>query len=273
MRYDTCNWFLTLPFQHITLRESGIIAPNELFMTLFHPILLNDYALQQNRIDIWEFSLLDIPSWATEVLHDNELERANRFHFPRHHRRFTVARAMLRAILARYLHCEAGAISFTYNKHGKPWIQNDVGLEFNLSHSGELALLAIGQQFPLGIDLEFFSARPYQGLAKMMFSDQEIADFSKIPLHLQPLTFFHIWAQKEALIKACGLGLSYPTKQFDVPITPPTNALIEDKKHQIQWQMISFMPRVSCNAALCCDPQIQTLRYTIVEPKNFLTSS
>ncbi|KTC81403.1 4'-phosphopantetheinyl transferase family protein [Legionella brunensis] len=239
-------------------------------MALFQPIPSNNYVLQQERVDIWEFSLANLPLQATSLLNEEECKRANRFYFPRHQRRFTVARAMLRAILGAYLKQEAASISFVYNQHGKPWVKNPFDLEFNLSHSGELALLAIGQAFPLGIDLELFSSRPYKGMAKNIFSPQELVHFSKLPKHLEPLAFFHLWAQKEALIKACGLGLSYPTQQFDVPVTPPTNALIVDHKHQRHWQMISFMPKVACSAALCCDPQIKIIRYGVVNPLDFL---
>ncbi|WP_420844577.1 4'-phosphopantetheinyl transferase family protein [Legionella cardiaca] len=238
-------------------------------MTLFYPMPLDDYILQHDRIDIWEFSLANLPPCATSLLTKEEHERANRFYFERHQRRFIVARAMLRTILARYLKQDAATLSFEYNHHGKPQVQSS-NLEFNLSHSAELALLAVGRQFPLGIDLEFFSARPYQGIAKNMFSPQEILNFSKLSPARQPLSFFHIWAQKEALIKACGLGLAYPTQQFDVPVVPPTNELIVDHKHQTTWQMISFMPQITCSAALCCSPSVKKINYSIINPLNFL---
>ncbi|OCH97249.1 hypothetical protein A8135_03915 [Legionella jamestowniensis] len=238
-------------------------------MPLFLPMTAEECSLHQNRIDIWEFSLKDLPDWAMSILDKDEHHRAQRFHFPRHQRRFAVSHAMLRAILGRYLGQSPKELVFTYGPHGKPGIKTNYNLEFNLTHSRELALLAIGQQFPLGIDIEFFSARPYLGLAKTVFSPMEVAGLLQLPSWMQPLAFFHIWSQKEALIKACGLGLSYPTKAFNVPVLPSTKTSIEDRKHHKHWQMIPFMPLVNCSAALCCESSIQHIRYIRVNPLDF----
>ncbi len=128
------------------------------------------------------------------MLNEAESARANRFHFERHKRRFTLARAALRLILGRYLQEDAGLLGFHYTDHGKPFLKNSKSLEFNLSHSGDLALVAVGQHFPLGIDLEFFSARPYEGIANNLFSPQELNAFLALPNFLKPQVFFHIWA-------------------------------------------------------------------------------
>ncbi|MBA2655628.1 MAG: 4'-phosphopantetheinyl transferase superfamily protein [Tatlockia sp.] len=188
--------------------------------------------------------------------------RAERYHFDRHRRRFTVARGMLRLILGRYSQQDPKALKFDYNAHGKPMLVNAQSLEFNLSHSADLALLAIGQQYSLGIDLEFFSARPYEGMASHSFSSQEFQAFLALPDFLKPQVFFHIWAQKEAFIKACGLGLSYPLKMITMPTFSPSNELIYDSIHQVEWQLSSFMPKVGCNAALCHSPEVTNIRYT-----------
>lgn len=230
-----------------------------------HLMSLDDCHLQSNRIDIWEFSLDKIPTWANSLLNENELARANRFYFDRHRRRFTVARAMLRLILGRYLQYDASQLIFKYNQYGKPQINHSQNVEFNLSHSQDLALLAIGQQFPLGIDLEFFSARPYDGIAKNLFSQQELQIFLKLPFHLKPQAFFHIWAQKEAFIKACGMGLAYPTKRLNVPVFSPTHALVVDSIHNKKWLINSFMPKIACSAALCHHPKIKEIRYITIK--------
>ena len=221
----------------------------------------SDYIIHDLKLDIWQFPLNSEFSTASSILSADESTRANRFHFDRHRRRFTIARAVLRLILARYLNTTPSAITFEYTKHGKPYIEGIHDIQFNLSHSGDLALLAIGKKFHVGIDLEFFSGRPYEGIGKQLFSPKELDDFSHVDPRLKSLIFFHIWAQKEAFIKASGLGLSYPTKEFDVPIYPPTKNLIFDKLHNKNWQMLSFMPEVACSAAICFDPLIEDLNY------------
>lgn len=225
----------------------------------------DDCVLKNTRIDIWQYPLHTEFAEARALLNPDELTRAERYHFAKHRRRFTIARAMQRLILARYSSTSASELKFTQNKHGKPMLLNTLGLHFNLSHSGDMALLAIGCDYPLGVDLEFFAARPYEGIGSHMFSSAENQALKDTPDALKPLAFFHIWAQKEALIKACGLGLSYPTQAFDVPALPSTHQAVFDSLHAQTWQMVSFQPRVTCNAALCYHSAVSEIRYIALE--------
>ncbi|RMX05494.1 4'-phosphopantetheinyl transferase superfamily protein [Legionella jordanis] len=240
-----------------------------MLMPLFKAMSVRDCCLSPSRIDVWEFPLTQFAQPALLLLNEDEQAKGNRFRFEHHRRRYRVARAMMRIILGKYLNCPPEHLQFDYNSHGKPEIKSKEAIEFNLSHSGELALLAVGQHTPLGIDLEFFSARPYEGIAKHSFSPQECAALAKVPIQLKPLSFFSIWSQKEALIKACGLGLSYPTQRFNVPILPAAQEEIVDSLHETVWQMRCFMPQISCCAALCFQPQIEVIRYLKVNPLDF----
>lgn len=253
MRYDNLNCLLALPLN------------NHMSKSLFKVIPKKDYKLDPNRIDIWQFPLIGLPDTASSLLNEAEQARANRFYFPRHQRRFTIARAMLRLILGAYLGESPLSIMFSYNHHGKPKLSSAHGIEFNLSHSQDLALLAVGQYHPLGIDVEFFSARPWLGIAKDLFSKTEYSVLSQLPAYIQPAAFFNIWSQKEAFIKACGLGLSYPTQQFDVPVLATEPMVVADNLHQLSWRLISFMPEIACSAALCCHPDVTEWRYQLLD--------
>lgn len=226
----------------------------------FIPIPTDDFFLNADQIDIWEYPLTGLWPEAENLLNHEEMARANRYYFERHRRRFTIARAMLRLILSRYLQSPPEKLQFLTNEYGKPYLA-ETEIEFNLSHSGDLALLAIGQTFPMGIDVEYFSSRPFQGMSEMMFSPAEVQQYAHMPAPMRTLSFFHIWAQKEAFIKACGMGLSYPTQTFTVPAYPVSNQRIEDKKHHCSWQMRSFMPQIACAAALCYHAEVSRLRY------------
>lgn len=221
--------------------------------------------LNEARIDLWQFSLAhELPN-TLQLLSAEEQARTARFYFSRHQRRFSTARAVLRIILARYLNTKPEHLNFSYNAHGKPEVINTLKLQFNLSHSGDLALLAVGKGFPMGIDIEQYSARPYDGIAKNLFSKQEIDEFITIPNALKPAVFFHIWAQKEAFIKASGLGLAYPTKEFSVPTTMPTKQLVDDALHNMTWQLQSFMPEAACSGALCHHPTVREIRHSFIQ--------
>lgn len=229
--------------------------------SLFKSLSFNDCDLHIHRIDVWQIPLDNEPPWAKSLLNEHEKTRANRYYFPEHQRRFSTARAMLRLILSHYLDTSAQKLVFDYLKQGKPYLPQHPFLQFNLSHSGDTALLAVGHTTPLGIDIEYFSARPYCGMAKHSFSAQENQSLAQLPPWLLPLAFFNVWAQKEAFIKALGLGLSYPTRQFNVPILPQQPALVDDPLHALCWQMVSFIPVVACCAALCCHPDVTDWYY------------
>ncbi|MFI4919320.1 MAG: 4'-phosphopantetheinyl transferase superfamily protein, partial [Legionellales bacterium] len=113
---------------------------------------------------------------------------------------------------------------------------------------------------------EHYSARPYEGIATLLFSAQELTEFKQVPPYLKPAVFFHVWAQKEAFIKACGLGLSYPTKDFSVPTTLPTQQSVFDSRHNLTWQLRSFMPKIACSGAVCYHPNVKEIRYGILPP-------
>lgn len=226
----------------------------------------NQFILNESCLDIWQFSLDTVISETEkQLLSSDESKRAGRYYFERHQRRFMIARVRLRQILAQYLQCNPIEIRFDYNAQGKPALSHMLtNLQFNLSHSKELALLAVCQTHPIGIDLEFFSARPLLGIGKQLFSNLENSALQRLPKYLRPLAFFHIWSQKEALIKAIGLGLSYPTKMIDLPLLPPSNTSLIEPIHNSSWNITSFTPALACAAAVCHHPDINIIRYGLL---------
>lgn len=238
---------------------------------LFSPMTLEDCQLSKNQIDIWQFSLLNMPSGTLGLLNKDEQQRAFRFHFSRHQRRFIVARAMLRSILARYLKVEPLHLTLSYQKHGKPFLHHPLKIEFNLSHSKDMALLAVGKDTPCGIDIEYYSKRPYENIGLKLFSPEENNTLSIQPEHHKSSVFFTIWAQKEAFIKAGGLGLAYPTEAFTVNLNPQPEELIYDQEHHLYWKIISFNPDLSSAGSLCYAPSVSHLRYIKIEPAEVIT--
>lgn len=121
-------------------------------------------------------------------------------------------------------------------------------------------MIAIGQDYDLGVDLEYFSPRSLLGIAQHCFSEHEIKTLTTVPTTCQMLAFFSIWAQKEAFIKAVGMGLSYPLKEFSVTAFPENDYLITDHLTHTPWRLSAFMPQPACSGALCVSPKIQIYR-------------
>jgi 4'-phosphopantetheinyl transferase len=104
-----------------------------------------------------------------------------------------------------------GQIRFAYNAFGKPELSPEFGsrLRFNLSHSADLALIAITTDAGIGVDLEYVRPQPdYAEIARSVFSAAEVDELSRLPSHLYPHAFLSCWTRKEAYLKARGEGLA-----------------------------------------------------------------
>ena len=158
------------------------------------------------------------------LLVPEEQEKARRFHFEKDRNHYTAARGFLRTILGRYLNLDPAKLRFSYNAFGKPGLAssiNQIELCFNLAHSHGLALFAFNRGREIGIDLEYARSNiELEKLAERFFAPAEVASLRSLPGELRRKAFFNCWARKEAFIKARGLGLSLPLKQFVVTLAP-----------------------------------------------------
>lgn len=92
------------------------------------------------------------------VLNGNEQVKAARFRFDKDRTRFIIVRSILRTILGHYLGEKPKEIKFDYNQCGKPLLYADISeslIRFNLSHSHEIALIAVAQNRDIGVDVEY----------------------------------------------------------------------------------------------------------------------
>jgi 4'-phosphopantetheinyl transferase len=170
--------------------------------------------ISENEVHVWvadldeELRLGDL----FKTLSADEQERAGRFHFKPDKKRFVAARGLLRAILSCYTNIPADALKFEYEANGKPRLPNAnefQHLEFNLSHSGGLALYAVALNRRLGVDLEwinFFS--DMDEVANRCFSPQENFTLRFLDSREKEENFFRYWTRKEAKLKCSGEGFS-----------------------------------------------------------------
>jgi len=150
----------------------------------------------------------------------DEKLRAGRFRFERDRNRFIVARAWLRAVLAHYLEISPAKIVFSYGPSGKPVLAGALAgseLQFNLAHSGALALLAVTTTAPIGIDVEHTRSIPEaEQLVCRFFSPREADFFHELEADARPAAFFNLWTRKEALLKATGEGIAHSLNRVEV---------------------------------------------------------
>jgi 4'-phosphopantetheinyl transferase len=203
--------------------------------------------LNADEVHLWCANLDDhAPESFRSLLAEDEISRADRFHFTKDRNHYIVARGLLRKLLASYLKVGAEELRFAYAEKGKPFLtENQHGLiNFNLAHSHELAVYAFSAERELGVDLEFIR-KDFGGekIAERFFSPREIDVLRTVPVDLKNEAFFNCWTRKEAYIKARGEGLSMPLDQFDVSLAPgEAAALLRNHKEPgetVRWSMQS----------------------------------
>jgi len=195
-----------------------------------------------HEVHVWQWDLDDCSGefdryW--EILSTQERERADKFRFERHRRRFVAGRGELRRLLSRYLGLTPKKVTLDYGSDGKPFctIQPpERTICFNLSHSENAAALAISNGFEVGIDVE--KVRPIEeGMPLEVFSVQERAQFTALPDRERQEVFFESWARKEACLKALGTGFILPPThfEFDLSIRGDTTPRLVGGEAQEAW--------------------------------------
>ena len=222
--------------------------------------------LGPDEVHVWQVRLdvaADAVASAFGVLSASEQTQARRFTFEDGQRHFTVARGALRRILSRYLDDPPPAHAFETGPHGKPSLKpasKSEGLHplrFNVSHTGDIAVIAAAWNRELGIDIECVDRKvEMENLSKRFFSPTEAEDVLKADTATRRDVFFRIWTTKEAYIKARGDGLSLPLDQFDV-VTDLTNppgllATRHDPDDLARWRFarVDMSPEFACTLAV-----------------------
>jgi 4'-phosphopantetheinyl transferase len=155
--------------------------------------------MDTHPVELWTIPLTR--DWPSHISED-ELARANRFKFEADRVRWIRARSALRMILSRYAGEDPGNLVFAYGKHGKPSIPLS-HVQFNLSHAGDWAIIAVSRSVPVGVDIE--RMRPNVEMAVLLRRLGE----TELPATEPEL--YQAWTRREAKSKAVGGAL------FDKP--------------------------------------------------------
>jgi 4'-phosphopantetheinyl transferase len=233
--------------------------------------------LDAGEVHVWRISLDADAEPLGPLLSPDERQRAARFHRDEHRRRYVVAHGALRLILGAYLDTEPEALAFELGEHGKPWLRHGPAgerarVEFNLSHSADLALVAVARDRPVGVDVERWSEVEHLELAERFFSRAERDAMRALAGAAEHLDagFFAAWTRKEAYLKATGHGIARGLHHFDVTLAPGTEAaLLADRLDATateRWTMRSIVPADGYSGAVVAAAPLQDLLLLDADP-------
>ena len=156
------------------------------------------------------------------TLAPEEHKRAAEFHFDEPRRRFVIARGTLRRLLGEYLDLHPMKIGLAVDQNQKPCLASGhagVDLHFNVSHSGDLAVIGFVRGCEIGIDVEHLRDVGYlEQIARRFFHPAEMSAVLSTPGPIRTLAFLRCWTGKEAILKALGTGIVGNLANFQVPI-------------------------------------------------------
>jgi len=182
---------------------------------------LHSPPLISGQSHLWQVPLRDesgLRSRQARLLSTDELRRADAFRFDRDRRRFVSARGVLRRLLASYTGLDATKVEIRTTAAGKPFLtQSATPLHFNLSHSGDQAIMAFSRDAELGVDLEeIASEERLMDLTASICTEVEKAQILALPPDHRGRSLLRLWTAKEAYLKATGFGLQIAPHRLEV---------------------------------------------------------
>ncbi len=213
-----------------------------------------------DEVIVWQLSLALSPEGFAQcqaVLSAEERQRARQL-LPKVRRRYIACWGQVRWLLGRCLEVSPASLDFIRGPWGKPYLLEPDGLAFNLSHSQDLMLLAVGWNRALGIDIEV--VRPLanlERLAKRCLAPLEWNAWQELPERERLRAFFRFWTLKEALTKAYGRGLALGIQRLAFALEASGASLIAVPKAcdpATGWAVHELVLGEGICAALCARP-------------------
>ena len=183
-------------------------------------------------VNVWRLELDFQNTQLNELLQQlpaEEQARCLRYRQPADRIRYATTRVALRQLLAERLHIPVQDVALRIDAFGKPRLANDEKLFFNLSHSGNHALIALSAEQPVGVDIE---AAPATGGVRPVDGALTPDERRYCDEYADPQAFFRIWSGKEAVLKALGLGIASHLQSVSVV---PVSASRYAVSFQLPW--------------------------------------
>lgn len=195
--------------------------------------------LMQEEVHIWCIrwkEVIPVFEYYQLMLDQKEKEKMEEYYFYEDRMRYVAGKVITKLVLIQYL--EEEEISFLSHKFGKPYYKSISGkqdIEFNISHSGEMILVAFSRDAKIGVDIqEIIDCSEYLEIARSFFEPEEVKNIEESN---SKELFFQYWSAKEAYLKAIGVGLT--SMEFKDGLTGFTDERAENNQtffKREQWE-------------------------------------
>ncbi|WP_298500408.1 4'-phosphopantetheinyl transferase superfamily protein [uncultured Algibacter sp.] len=225
--------------------------------------------LRDRNVHLWVLNLNNSNKKITflnNYLSENETLKASKFKFNKDKNCSIITRGALRLLSGKYLNLNPKNIKFKYGKYGKPDFDFETNLKFNVSHSGNMAVIGFVLNDDIGIDVEKIKTDfDVFDIVSNYFSSLEIESLKELPAIEQVKGFYRCWTRKESFIKAKAKGLSFPLDSFSVSLDSDEKVeLLEtkwDKNEKDLWKLFPFSPEEGYLGAVSVKGKVEEVRY------------
>lgn len=229
------------------------------------------YTLKNDStVHLWLIDLRKSFDFDMSVFQEEELRRADRYKFLETRSTFLTCRYALKKLLAWYLKENPQNIKFTYNEHGKPYLDKDflpTPFQFNVTHSGKMGCIAISTTSKLGVDVEEIASNDLLQNQDIFMSLNEMKNLESLEEDKE-IALLHSWTQKEAYLKALGTGFDLPPTTIESYISSSPNLI----NKRIENYKINSFTYNSNIISICADKDITIEFYNFhsLRPKESL---
>ncbi len=244
-------------------------------------LIKSRHIINDDEIHIWRFNLDPVKSFNEffiNLLSDEEKKQVEKIKLGDVKNRSIISKAIIKNIISNYLGLNIKQIIFSYNEFGKPVIPeriNSFRLNFNISHSGDLGLIAITRKNLIGIDVEKMNELDQiDDIINLCFTETEKYMLSCLESTEKKEVFYKIWTGKEAFIKAIGKGFSFPLKNISFRLNSKKEMVIGEILDPMNtgkdWQIYNFNPQDNYTSALVINNNYFKIRQYIWSPSEFI---
>ncbi|HSD64457.1 MAG TPA: 4'-phosphopantetheinyl transferase superfamily protein [Ignavibacteriaceae bacterium] len=215
---------------------------------------MNDkYTINQNEVHVWNYPLNIVDTdveYFYGLLTDEEKKGIDKIRLQGVRDGRVISKVIVKDIISKYLGVNSDQIKYSYNRFGKPVLPEDInfpGLNFNISHSESLGIIALVKQKQIGVDLErIIDLADLDDIIKLCFSKNEQGFFKDLEGLEKTKLFYKVWTGKEAFIKAIGKGFSFPLENISFELNINKEIIISEisdfQDNIDKWHVYNFSP-------------------------------